>query len=81
VDELLALRGKLRGSSQPQPADSADAARRRAPAPPEALPSRPPPQPSARRPRPRRAAPDRDALLARLHDVQAQLVALQGEHP
>ena len=86
VDELLALRGKLRGSSQPQPADSADAALAAdAPAPPETAPeAAPETPPAAESPAPAAPAeppPDRDALLARLHDVQAQLVVLQGEHP
>ncbi|WP_442770054.1 type VI secretion system ATPase TssH [Zoogloea ramigera] len=86
VDELLALRGKLRGSSQPQPADSADAALAAdAPAPPETAPeAAPETPPAAESPAPAAPAeppPDRDTLLARLHDVQAQLVVLQGEHP
>ena len=86
VDELLALRGKLRGSSQPQPADSADAALAAdAPAPPETAPeAAPETPPAAESPAPAAPAeppPDRDALLARLHEVQAQLVVLQGEHP
>ena len=88
VDELLALRGKLRGSSQPQPADSAAApapAEAAVPAPPETAPdAAPETPPAAESPAPEVPAeppPDRDALLARLHDVQAELATLQGEHP
>jgi type VI secretion system protein VasG len=89
VDELLALRGKLRGSSQPKPIDSADlppSATVEAPATPEAQPAtapEPAPEVPASETSPATAEPppDRDALLARLHDVQAELATLQGEHP
>jgi type VI secretion system protein VasG len=68
VDEMLSLRGKLRGSSQPDSrAGSADAAVPAAEAPADAPAAEPP--------------PDREALLARLHEVQTQLLELQGEHP
>ena len=89
VDELLALRGKLRGSSQPQPADSAaapaPAEAAAVPAPPETAPDAAPETPTAAESpapeAPTEPPPDRDALLARLHDVQAELATLQGEHP
>ncbi len=68
VDEMLSLRGKLRGSSQPAaPTGSADVAVPAADTPVAA---------SAAEPQ-----PDREALLARLHEVQTQLLELQGEHP
>ncbi len=78
VDELLALRGKLRGSSQPEPADSAaePTSADAAPPPPETAPAAAPDTAPAAEP-----PPDRDALLARLHDVQTELATLQGEHP
>jgi type VI secretion system protein VasG len=68
VDEMLSLRGKLRGSSQPAArAGSADVATPAADTPVAAAATEP--------------SPDREALLARLHEVQAQLLELQGEHP
>ncbi|WP_298595524.1 type VI secretion system ATPase TssH [Zoogloea sp.] len=77
VDELLALRGKLRGSSQPEPADSAaEPTSADAAPPPETAPTAAPDTAPAAEP-----PPDRDALLARLHDVQTELATLQGEHP
>jgi type VI secretion system protein VasG len=68
VDEMLSLRGKLRGSSQPvaRPG-SADVAVPAADTPVAAPATEPP--------------PDREALLARLHEVQTELLELQGEHP
>ena len=77
VDGLLALRGKLRGSSQPEPADSAaEPTSADAAPPPETAPTAAPDTAPAAEP-----PPDRDALLARLHDVQTELATLQGEHP
>lgn len=68
VDEMLSLRGKLRGSSQPAaPTGSADVAVPAADTPVAAPAAEP--------------QPDREALLARLHEVQTQLLELQGEHP
>jgi len=72
VNELLELRGKLRGSSHPvegtgSPIEVAVAAEV-PPAATEGVGSAEPP-------------PDRDAMLARLREVQDQLAALQGEHP
>lgn len=74
VDELLALRGKLRGSLQSvegtgSTMEAAAAEAQLAPA--DTLPA----DSAAEAPF------DRDALLARLHAVQAELVDLQGEHP
>ena len=73
VDELLALRAKLRGSSRPvegtgSRVEAAIAA--------EVPPAAPAADGSAAE-----APPDRDAMLARLREVQAELVTLQGEHP
>ena len=74
VDELLALRGKLRGSLQSVEGTGSTmeaAAAEAQPAPADTLPA----DSAAEAPF------DRDALLARLHAVQAELVDLQGEHP
>ncbi|WP_374243827.1 type VI secretion system ATPase TssH [Zoogloea sp.] len=74
VDELLALRGKLRGSLQPVEGTGSTveaAAAEAQPAPTHSLPAY-----SAAE-----APFDRDALLARLHAVQTELIDLQGEHP
>ncbi len=73
VDELLALRGKLRGSSRPV---DGTGSRVEVSVAAEVPPASPAGEGSAAE-----APPDRDALLARLREVQAELAALQGEHP
>ena len=73
VDELLALRAKLRGSSRPV---EGTGSRVEASIASEVPPAAPAADGSAAE-----APPDRDAMLARLREVQAELVTLQGEHP
>ncbi|HOB45929.1 MAG TPA: type VI secretion system ATPase TssH [Zoogloea sp.] len=73
VDELLALRAKLRGSSRPV---EGTGSRVEASIASELPPAAPAADGSAAE-----APPDRDAMLARLREVQAELVTLQGEHP
>ena len=73
VDELLALRAKLRGSSKPV---EGTGSRVEASIAAEVPPAAPAADGSAAE-----APPDRDAMLARLREVQAELVTLQGEHP
>jgi len=73
VDELLALRAKLRGSSRPV---EGTGSRVEASIAAEVPPAAPAADGSAAE-----APPDRDAMLARLREVQAELVTLQGEHP
>ena len=73
VDELLALRAKLRGSSKPV---EGTGSRVEASIASELPPAAPAADGSAAE-----APPDRDAMLARLREVQAELVTLQGEHP
>jgi len=71
VDEVLALRGKLRGSAQPVEGTGSKVEAAAA----EVQSATPSADAAAEAP------PDRDALLARLHAVQTELADLQGEHP
>ena len=71
VDEVLALRGKLRGSAQPVEGTGSKVEAAAA----EVQSATPSADAAAEAP------PDRDALLARLHVVQTELADLQGEHP
>ncbi|NLZ42878.1 MAG: type VI secretion system ATPase TssH, partial [Comamonadaceae bacterium] len=84
VDELLALRAQLRAGLRPVEGTGSAleaAAAAQPAAQPAEQPAAPPAPAAGDGDAPPAAAPDRETTLARLQQVQAELAALQGEHP